>query len=311
MNEHKLQKLFLKWGKDKDKTQIRITELLNCKFIIGKFGNSDFEDKATNYCIDDKYIFHSKKYIPNEKRDIDYDSFFDNKKYVYKKYVIMSNIYHHCDFEKEIDSELFEEIKTRFPHMFEKENKIEKFWYDVRVNTTYSLDFYNRYKDELGLGGVFRIKDITFDYIIQNKTLFDSYENFKEIIRRQQPKKIILVFSDFYKKYFKQYMENNEYQIMFDFFKYQWLDLEFINVLIYEHGWKDIYQWFLDNLHAYTQAIYYYGVYPLDENPNWDYIFSKIPNKDAQIYIIDQLKKFILNVNLGEGEPSTPEDNTR
>ena len=49
MNEHKLQKLFLKWGKDKDKTQIRITELLNCKFIIGKFGNSDFEDKATNY----------------------------------------------------------------------------------------------------------------------------------------------------------------------------------------------------------------------------------------------------------------------
>ena len=195
--------------------------------------------------------------------------------------------------------------------MFEKENKIEKFWYDVRINTTYSLDFYNRYKDELGLGGVFKIKDITFDYIIKNKTLFDSYENFKEIITRQQPKKIILIFSDFYKKYFKQYMENNEYQIMFDFFKYQWLDLEFINVLIYEHGWKDIYQWFLDNLHAYTLARHYYGVYPLDEIPDWNYIFSKIPNEDAQTYIIDQLKEFILNVNLGEGEPPTTEDNTR
>lgn len=301
------------YSKKKDKKQIKITELLNCKFIIGKFGKNDFEDKATNYC------YCINKYIPNEKRNIDYDSFFNNKKYVYNvyknkkgpQYVIMENIYRLCDFEKEIDSEIFEEIKNRFPNMFEKEKKIKKFWFNVRINTTYSLDFYNRYKDELGLSGIFRIKDITFDYIIENKTLFDSYENFKEIISRQQPKKIIIVFSDLYKKYFKQYMENNEYEIIFNFFKHQWLDLEFIHVLIYEHGWKDIYQWFLDNLHAYKLAAHYYGVYSLDENPDWDYIISNIPNEDDETYTVDQLKEFILNVNLGEGKPPTPEDNTR
>ena len=70
--------------------------------------------------------------------------------------------------------------------------KREKFWYDMKLHTRYTLEFYKRYKDELGLSGIFKIYDITFDYIIENKELFDSYEGFKHIIRRQQPKKIIL-----------------------------------------------------------------------------------------------------------------------
>ena len=296
--------------------QIKITELLNCQFIIGKMGWNEFEEKAINYCRTDENIAHFEQNIPKEKRDIDYDSFFNNKKYVFKKtskpYAIMTNIYINSDFEKDIDCELFEEIKIRFPHMFEKEDKKQKFWSDVKNNTRYSLDFYKRYKDELGLGGIFKIYDITFDYIIENKELFDSYEGFKKILYRQQPKKIILAFSDLYIKYFKQYIEANEnnkyseeYMLMFNFFGYQWLDLEFIKILIYEHGWKFIYQWFLDHVEQYQLAAHYYGVYPLDENPDWDYILSQIPNKDDETYTIDQLKKIILNVNLDEGEPTT------
>ena len=284
-----------------DKPQTKLTELLNCQFIIGKFGSENFENNAMNYCMRNDNcmlndsIFCTTQMIPNEKRDIDYDSFFNNKKYVYKNFAIMSNIYHHCDFTKDIDSEFIEEIKTRFPIMFQKESKIEKFWYDIKLNTIYSLDFYNRYKNELGLEGIFRIHDITFDYIIENKSLFDSYQNFKQIIGRQQPKKIILEFSDLYKKYFPQYKENNEYELIFNFFKEQMLDLDFINLLISEHGWKNIYQWFLDHLGAYVLAAHYYGVYPLDENPDWDYILSKIPNKDDETYTIDLLKKIMLN----------------
>ena len=280
-----------------------LSRRLNCQFIIGKMGWNEIEiqEKATNYCRTDENICHFEQNIPNEKRDIDYDSFFNNKKYVFKKtkkpYPIMYNIYRKSDFEKDIDCELFEEIKKRFPHIFENEDKREKFWYDVKLYTRYSLDFYKRYKDELGLSGIFKIYDITFDYIIENKELFDSYEGFKQIISRQQPKKIILAFSDLYTKYFKQYMETNQYELMFNFFGDQWLDLEFIKILINEHGWKYIYQWFLDHVHQYVLAAHYYGVYPLDEKPDWDYILSQIPNKDDETYTIEQLKLIMSNVD--------------
>ena len=278
-----------------------ISKRLNCQFIIGKMGWNEIEEKATNYCRTDENICHFEQNIPEEKRDIDYDSFFNNKKYVYKKagksFVIMSNIYNHCDFEKDIDCELIEEIKIRFSHMFENKHKREKFWSGVRQNTRYALDLYKRYKDELGLGGIFKIYDITFDYIIENKALFDSYEDFKQIISRQQPKKIILAFSDLYTKYFKQYIETNQYELMFNFFGRQWLDLEFIKVLIHEYGWKYIYQWFLDHVDQFVLAAHYYGVYPLDENPDWDYILSQIPNKDDETYTIDNLKEIMSKVD--------------
>tara|TARA_B100001175_G_C19470820_1_gene621637 strand:- start:384 stop:1202 length:819 start_codon:yes stop_codon:yes gene_type:complete len=252
-------------------------EKKNITYIFGKYIGNMFEEKEDIWC--------NKRIFSDEKKDIDYDSFFNNKVYVNKGNLLLLNIIHNVDFSKDIDVNFIEEIKKRFPSIFEKKNKAEKFWSKIIFYTEYSIEFYNRYKDELGIQGFFNIKDLTSDYIIENKDLFDTKYNFMQIIQRQQKKEVLIAFSDFYIKYFPIYVNDNKDDLIWDFFAKQWLDLDFVEKLIKEYGWGDIYKYFLDNINNFEPSYYFYGI----DLTNIDLDYDELC--EAEDHIIKKLKE--------------------
>ena len=240
------------------------------------------------------FSVYNRHYLPDEKKDIDYDEFFKNKKYIVKDKEFKTdrlnfiNIIHHSNLNEEVDCRFIDEIMERFPYIFEKRDKREKFWNEIKMYTTYSKKFFWKNFDNLGVDGMFSINDLTEDYILEYKNLFKSKKTFRTLFNRSLSERLYIEFSEQFIEYFPIFeKEDRGYEIE-NFLEKNWLRIDFVEKLIKEHGWKDIFKFYYDYLKRgglHPQYLFLTVKYSDDE---------VIPiGNDDELYMINKLGEFV------------------